>query len=142
MKVNIKRVDNAFLMEAKSEQELTVRMDAGPSIGGSGSAQSPMQLVLSAIGGCSAIDIILILKKQKQRIDSFSISVNAEREDVKDGAAVFKKIHLVFSLSGEVDQEKAQRAADLSMTKYCSVAKMLEKTAEITYEVEVNKTKS
>jgi putative redox protein len=96
-----------------------------------------MQTVLAAIGGCSGIDLISILKKQKQEIESFEMTVDGERE--KDAMpAPFTAIHIVYHIKGKVDKDKAQRAADLSIEKYCSVSKMLENSAKITYEVKVN----
>lgn len=138
MKVEIQRKDNDFLMEATDSSGNKVLMDAGPSIGGKGKGASPMQMLLMALGGCSAIDIILILKKQRQEVDDLQISVEGEREDVKDGAALFEKIEVKFMLKGKIDKDKAERAVQLSMDKYCSVAKTLEKSASITYTVTVN----
>lgn len=96
-----------------------------------------MQLLLMALGGCSAIDIISILKKQRQEVEDLKIIVDGEREQVKDGAAVFETIDVKFMLKGKIDKEKAERAVALSMEKYCSVTKTLEKTAKITYSVTV-----
>lgn len=138
MRVELQRKDNDFLMEATDSLGNKVLMDAGPSIGGHGKGASPMQMLLMALGGCSAIDIILILKKQRQDVQDLKIVVEGEREEVKDGAALFEKIEVKFMLTGRIDKEKAERAVQLSMEKYCSVAKTLEKTAKITYTVSVN----
>jgi len=137
MRVNIKRFDSDLGFEARNEAGKTLTMDAGPATGGHGQGFSPMQTVLAAIGGCSAIDIVLILKKQKQDIESFEMTVDGDREQ---GAvpSPFTAIHIVYHLKGKIDPEKAQRAADLSIEKYCSVSKMLEKSAKITYEVKIN----
>ena len=137
MQIKIKRFDNDYGFEATNEAGKTLSMDAGPAIGGHGQGFSPMQTVLAAIGGCSGIDLISILKKQKQEIESFEMTVDGERE--KDAVpAPFTAIHIVYHIKGKVDKDKAQRAADLSIEKYCSVSKMLEKSAKITYEVKVN----
>ena len=74
MKIHIKRINEDFQMEAVNEEGNTIMMDGSPSIGGANLGMRPMQLLLAAIGGCSAIDVILILKKQRQVITSFSIT--------------------------------------------------------------------
>jgi putative redox protein len=134
MKVSVKRVDNDFHMEAVNDTGNVVLLDGNPEIGGHNLGARPMQLLLMGLGGCSSIDLISILRKQHQELDSLEVIVDGEREP---GAipAVFTKIHIEFHIGGDVDRNKAQRAAALSMEKYCSVSKMLEKTAEITYEI-------
>jgi putative redox protein len=137
MKINIKRIDDDFNMEATNEDGNTLLMDGAPDIGGHGKGMRPMQLLLAAVGGCSAIDVILILKKQKQIIESFEIEVDGERKKIED-YSLFKDICLHFKIKGEVDPDKAERAVKLSIEKYCSVSKTLEPTAKITYKVTVN----
>lgn len=137
MKINIKRIDSDFHMEAANEDGNTLHMDGAPEIGGHGKGMRPMQLLLAAAGGCSAIDVILILKKQKQEIESFEVEVEGEKEKVEDHS-IFKDIVLHFKIKGKVDVEKAERAVKLSMDKYCSVSKILSKTARINYKVSVN----
>jgi putative redox protein len=97
-----------------------------------------MELLLMGLAGCSGIDIIAILKKQKQEITSFKADVEGFREQVAD-AKPFKKIAVVFYLEGDVNPQKAFRAAQLSFEKYCSVSKTLELMAKIEYRVFVNK---
>jgi putative redox protein len=137
MKIELQRVDDAYHMQARNEDGKIVDMDAAEKIGGRNNGVRPMQMLLMALGGCSAIDIISILKKQRQEIEDLKITVDGEREDVKDGAALFETIHVNFMIKGKIDKEKAQRAVDLSMQKYCSVSKTLELRAKITYTVEV-----
>jgi putative redox protein len=124
-------------MEAKNEDGNSIQMDSAPDIGGEGKGMRPMQLLLVAVGGCSAIDVILILKKQKQVIEDFEVEVEGEREKIED-YSLFRDICLHFKFKGKVDQEKAERAVKLSVDKYCSVSKTLEPTAKITYKVSVN----
>jgi len=124
-------------MEASNEDGNVLHMDGSPDIGGEGKGMRPMQLLLAAVGGCSAIDVILILKKQKQIIDSFEVEVEGEREKIQD-YSLFREICLNFKIKGKVDLEKAERAVKLSMEKYCSVSKTLEPTAKITYKVTLN----
>jgi putative redox protein len=139
MRINLKRLDSDFNFEASNEDGNTIILDASPNIGGHNKGMRPMQLLLAAIGGCAAIDIILILKKQKQNINFFDIEVDGEKENTsKEGISLFKTIQVHFILNGNIDLNKAERAVKLSMEKYCSVTKILEPTAIITYKVSVN----
>ncbi|MEI8135977.1 MAG: OsmC family protein [Bacteroidota bacterium] len=137
MKISIKRIDDNFNMEATNEEGNSLLMDGSPDIGGHGKGMRPMQMLLCAVGGCSAIDVILILKKQKQIIESFEIEVEGEREKIED-YSLFRDICLHFKIKGKVDLAKADRAIKLSIEKYCSVSKTLEPTSKITYKVTVN----
>jgi putative redox protein len=137
MQIKIKRFDDAFGFEAENETHNKLIMDANTAIGGGNKGFTPMQLLVAGIGGCSGIDIVSILKKQKQEIKGFDITVDAEREQGKE-PSLFTTIHVAYHLTGDIDADKAQRAADLSIEKYCSVVKILEKTAKITYSVKVN----
>lgn len=142
MKVKLKRIDNAFHFEAKNEDGITVHIDAAKKNGGSNLGVRPMQMLLMAAAGCAAIDIIGILKKQKQEISDFNIEVEGEREKaplLRGEAAVFTDIKIHFRLKGKIDLEKAKRAAVLSMEKYCSASKTLRLAgAKIEYSVSVN----
>lgn len=137
MKIHLKRTDRDFGLEAQNEDGNTFVMDASSGIGGNGNGMRPMQVVLSALGGCSAIDVILILRKQKQTVTSFEIELEAERKKIND-YSLFKEITLHYKIKGEVNFEKAERAIQLSLEKYCSVAKTLEPTASIHYKLTVN----
>lgn len=140
MKIIVERKEEKFLLEARNEHGNTLLMDADEKIGGSGKGMRPMQLLLAAAGGCSSIDVLLILSKQKQVITSYRVEVEGEKEKVEDHSE-FKKIHLSFYLEGQVDSQKAIHAVQMSMEKYCSVSKTLAKTAEIKYSVFVNNQK-
>ncbi len=137
MKISIKRTDDDFAMEAVNEDGNVLNMDGAIKIGGHNTGFRPMQLLLAAVGGCSAIDVILILKKQKQNIEEFDVEVEGERETIED-YSLFRDITLHFKIKGEVDLDKAERAVKLSIEKYCSVSKTLEPTAKINYKVTVN----
>ncbi|OJJ15685.1 osmotically inducible protein OsmC [marine bacterium AO1-C] len=136
MKIEVERLNDAFHMQATNEQGNTIQLDSNPESGGHDLGFRPMQLMLAGIGGCSTIDIVDIMKKQRENLEDIKVTVTAEREKDKT-PALFTSIHLHYKLFGDVSQEKAQRAVELSMDKYCSVAKILEKTAEITYDFEV-----
>lgn len=134
MKIHIKRINEDFQMEAVNEEGNTIMMDGSPSIGGANLGMRPMQLLLAAIGGCSAIDVIHILKKQRQDITSFSVEVDGMSEPVDD-YSLYRNITVLFRIKGNVDVKKALKAAQLSFEKYCSVSKTLEHTANIEFKV-------
>jgi putative redox protein len=96
-----------------------------------------MQLLVMGLGGCSAIDIVLILKKQKQIIDDLQIVLDAERHEDRI-PATFRKIHLTYNFKGQLDSKKVKRAVTLGIDKYCSVTKILEETCDITFESFIN----
>ena len=100
MQIKIKRFDSDYGFEASNEAGKTLTMDAGSAIGGHGQGFSPMQAVLAAVGGCSGIDLISILKKQKQEIASFEMTVEGDREK---GAvpSPFTAIHIIYLLKGD-----------------------------------------
>ena len=98
---------------------------------------SPMELLLMGVAGCSSIDIISILNKQKVPFDLLEIDVEGDRDD-KPAPSLFTKIHATVRVSGDVKPEKIYRAAHLSFTKYCSVSLTLAATAEISFSVIVN----
>lgn len=100
---------------------------------------SPMELLLMGVAGCSSIDIISILNKQKIAVDSLEIDVEGNRDD-KPAPSLFTKIHATVRVTGDVKPEKIYRAAQLSFTKYCSVSLTLAATAKITFSVIVNNT--
>jgi len=106
--------------------------------GGRGQGFRPMQALLAALVGCSEVDIISILKKQRQSVTSFKATVEGEREEGKE-PSLWKVIQMHIFLEGEVDAVKAWRAVELSMDKYCSVAETLRRAgATITFTLEVN----
>lgn len=115
-----------------------LKTDAGSSTGGDDSGFRPMQLLLAALGSCSAIDLVSILKKQRQEISEFRIVIVGEREEGKI-PSLWKQIHMQFNLSGKIEKEKADKAAALSINKYCSVAETLRRAGtDITWEIDVN----
>ena len=137
MKVTLNRLNDNFHFELKNERGHIVNVDSRPEFGGNDMGPSPMELVLMGVAGCSAIDMISILKKQRQEITSFKAEVEGERVQVGD-AKPFKDIYIVFYLEGSIIEERAARAAQLSFDKYCSVSKTLEPTATIHYKVVLN----
>ncbi|GJM33318.1 MAG: hypothetical protein DHS20C18_23190 [Saprospiraceae bacterium] len=136
MKIDLHRIDDAFHMQAINEDGLTAEIDGSPTIGGGNKALRPMQMLLASVGGCSSIDVIHLLRKQRQEIKDIKISVEGTRVENKI-PAVFKKIHLHYQLFGDLDDQKVERACRLSMEKLCSVSIMLKPSVEITWSYEV-----
>jgi putative redox protein len=139
MKVTLERVNDNFHFQLKNERGFVVDVDNKAEFGGDDLGASPMELLLMGVAGCSAIDIIAILKKQRQEITSFKAEVEGVRVPI-DEAKPFKDITVVFFLDGKIDADKAMRAVELSFTKYCSVSKTLEPTATIHFKVILNNT--
>jgi len=138
MRIELKRLDDAFHFEAVSETGNVAHMDAGENIGGHNKGVRPMQMLLMGLGGCSAIDIVLILKKQRQEIESFEISIDGEREHGKE-PSLWENVVIHFKFKGKIDRDKAERAIQLSLEKYCSVARTLEIAgAKITHKLSIN----
>lgn len=123
-------------MEAQNEENGKIRMDGSTSIGGLEGGFSPMQLLLAGIGGCSAIDIIGILEKQKQDLQDLHVEVEADKQSIGTYSE-FKTIHLEFIFTGDLEAKKVERAINLSLDKYCSVSKALEKGSKISHSYEI-----
>jgi putative redox protein len=136
MKIEIERLNQAFHMRAHNENGASIDIDSSTDHGGNDLGFRPMQLLLAGIGGCSAIDIIEILRKQRQDLQDIKITIDGEREKGKT-PALWETIHIHYRLYGLIDANKAKQAIELSINKYCSVAKTLESTAKITYSFEL-----
>jgi len=138
MKIALQRVDDGFNMEAVDEGGHKVLMDSSLENGGKNNGVRPMQMVIMGLGGCSAIDVMMILKKQRQEVTDFRIEIEAEREKGKE-PSLWESAHLVFHFAGNIDPDKAARAVELSMNKYCSVAETLRQgKTKLTWEVKLN----
>jgi putative redox protein len=119
-------------------EEFLATMPSGHAVpfdGKSTSAAGPMEMLLGALGSCTAIDIVLILEKKRQKLATLEIEISGER--AKDPPSVWTKIEMVYRLSGQLEEKAVRDAIELSQNKYCSVAAMLRKTAEITYRFEI-----
>lgn len=140
--VKLKRVNGDYGFDTISENGTIIKMDTNTDMGGQEYGARPMQVMLNALAGCSSIDVISILKKQRQEINDFSVTVNGEREAGVE-PSLWKDIEMTFEISGSVDEDKAKRAVEISMNKYCSVAITLVKAgANIKTNVIVHKTGS
>jgi putative redox protein len=119
-------------------EEFLATMPSGRTVpfdGKSTSGAGPMEILLGALGSCTAIDIVMILEKKRQKLATLEIEISGER--AKDPPSVWTKIEMVYRLSGQLDEKAVRDAIELSQNKYCSVAAMLRKTAEITYRFEI-----
>ena len=136
MKITMRRVSGAKF-EATNEAGSAVTLDGPPDVGGQGEGMRPMELFLAALAGCSAVDVLHIMAKQRQPLEDLDIQVEGTRADAVP--AVFTDIHLTFTGSGAIDDDKLKRAVDLSIEKYCSVAKMLNPDVRVTHSAAVRR---
>jgi putative redox protein len=137
-KIELSRVHGDFGFEATDEQGHTLKMDSSPESGGQNFGVRPMQTLLMALGGCSAIDVLTILKKQRQDVKEYKMVINGEREAGKE-PSLWQDIDVEFHLWGEIDEDKANKAVELSVGKYCSVAATLVKAgADLRWKVVIH----
>lgn len=135
MKIRIKWNDGVSFL-GETEGGHTVLMDGALEVGGRNLGLRPMELVLMGTGGCTASDVVMILKKSRQDISDCIVEIEAERA-TKD-PKVFTRIHYHFILTGNnLKPQQVDRAINLSAEKYCSASIMLGKTAEITHDFEI-----
>ncbi len=124
----------AFVAETGSGH--AVVMDGAPEAGGRNIGLRPMEMVLAGTGGCSAFDVVLILKKGRHQVSACDVSLQAERAD--SDPKVFTRIHLHYRVKGKnLKPDAVARAIELSKEKYCSASIMIGKTAEITSDFEI-----
>ena len=137
--ITINRVSGDFGFEASDTNGHVVRLDSSPETGGANYGVRPMQMLLMGLGGCSGIDVVSILKKQRQEVTGFSMKIDGEREKGKE-PSIWETVHIEFMLTGNIDEDKAFKACTLSIDKYCSVAETLRRGGtKITWNVQVNK---
>ena len=138
MKVSIKHIKGMHF-QGEGSSKVVTNLDASVTAGGTGHGTSPMELILIAIAGCSGMDIVTILEKMQVKVQRFETTVEGER--ASDHPRVFKDIEVVYTFWGEsLPEDKLQRAVQLSMEKYCSVANMIDKVADLSYRIEYNPT--
>ena len=135
MQVRVKLIEDvAWMVDGNSGHGIVV--DGSPDIGGRNLGMRPMELVLAGLGGCTAMDVISILRKQRQDVVDCIIEVKAQRAETIP--KVFTNIELVFKVKGHsLNQDGVQRAVSLSAEKYCSVSRMLQESVNITHRVEL-----
>lgn len=128
---------NIYVEWTGKETELVGHNPDGPTLimdSNKEKGTSPMVLLLHAEAGCTSLDVISMLEKMHQPLTGLKIEVEATKGD-GEYPRIWERIHLRYIISGAVDHEKAQKAVNLSLEKYCSVSAMLSKTAEITHEI-------
>ncbi|GAB3244020.1 OsmC family protein [Chitinimonas naiadis] len=135
MRARIKWIENVSFL-AQSETGHAVLMDGAPAAGGQNLGPRPMEMVLMGTGGCTAFDVVAILKKSRADIVDCEVQLEADRAETEP--KVFTRIHMHFVVKGRsLKPEQVKRAIDLSAEKYCSASIMLGKTAEITHDFEI-----
>jgi putative redox protein len=128
--------DSGMSFIAETGSGHAVVMDGAPEAGGRNLGPRPMEMVLAGTGGCSAFDVVMILKKGRQAITACDVSLQAERAE--SDPKVFTRIHLHYRVKGrDLRPEAVARAIELSKEKYCSASIMIGKTADITYDFEI-----
>jgi len=124
----------SFVGRADSGHDVPI--DGAPEAGGENKGSRPMELVLIGMGGCTAFDVMHILKRQRQDVTDCVAELDAERAPTDP--KVFTRIHVHFRITGRgLDPAKVERAIELSATKYCSASIMIGKTARITHDFEL-----
>lgn len=135
MKIKMERVNETVHFKCENIHGNEVHVDGDPDIGGENKGVRPTELVLMGAASCSAIDIVTLLKKMRQPLEDIKMEVEGTKRD--EVPRVFIGIHMHYVLKGDLNPKKVEKAINLSVTKYCTVSKMLEKTAEITSSYEI-----
>ena len=135
MKIRVKWIERvSFLGETESGHAIV--MDGAPEGGGRNLAPRPMETMLAGTGGCTAYDVVTILRKARQNLTDCVVEVEAQR--ASQDPKVFTRIHFHFIVTGKnIDRKHVARAIELSADKYCSASIMLAKTAEVTHDFEI-----
>ncbi len=135
-KVEVKFVEGmAFI--GRGDSNHWVVMDGAETVGGSGAGTRPMELVLIALGGCTGMDVVSILRKKRVKFDKFEMKISGERAE--EHPKVYTKVNIEYLIYGKDIREKdVERAIELSQTKYCSVSAILKKSgAEVNYTYKI-----
>ncbi|CAK0748662.1 OsmC family protein YhfA [Gammaproteobacteria bacterium] len=135
MKARVKWVEQGTFV-AESGSGHAVVIDGPPEVGGRNLGMRPMEMLLLGMGSCSAVDVISILEKARQKVTDCVVELSAERAD--QAPKVFTRIHVRYLVSGhDLKEHHVERAIQLSAEKYCSASVMLGKTAEITHDYQI-----
>ena len=136
MAIYLDRINDKYLFELSNENGHKVLLDRKYSADYNVQGASPMELLLMGVAGCSSIDVISILEKQKLNPDSYKMEVEGERESTP--GKPWKRIHVKLFIEGNIPSDKIVRAAALSFDKYCSVSKNLERSTLIEHSIYLN----
>jgi putative redox protein len=136
MNLTLSRLSAPFHFSIKNESGNSVETDASLDIGGTDAALRPMELLLAGLASCSSIDIVLLLQKMRQPLIDMQVDIIADRRQ-NETPSLFERIHLHFILFGSLENDKVEKVINMSIDKYCSVAKIIEKTCPITWDFEI-----
>lgn len=135
MKATIQRI-NGTALAGRGGSNHWVVLDGPEDFGGFSAGTRPMEMILIGLAGCTAMDVLSILKKKRVRLDDFSMQVEAERAE--EHPKVFTRIHLHYIFTGnDIKPKDIERSIELSQDKYCGASAMLRKAAEISYDYEI-----
>jgi putative redox protein len=132
MEINLVRKSGKFNFEAENSSGFTVELDAKQAIGGEGKGFRPMEMLLIGLGGCSGIDMVNVLTKQKEPLDDVKIAIKATRKE-EEMPPIFDVIDIHFDLYGALSVPKVERALSMTFDKYCSVSNILGRSATINF---------
>jgi putative redox protein len=138
MEINLIRKSGKFNFEAENSSGFKVELDAKEAIGGTGKGFRPMEMLLVGLGGCSGIDMVNVLTKQKEPLDDLKINIKATRRD-EEMPPIFDVIDIQFELYGDLSIQKVERALALTFEKYCSVSNILGRSAQLNFTYTINK---
>ena len=136
MKITLKRVNHDVRFEARNERGHTVLIEGGTSAEEEKLAPSPTEYLLISQAACTAVDVVELLKKMRQPLDHLEIETEGQRAQDQI-PRIFTGIHLHYKIYGDVKKSKAEKAISLSIEKYCTVSKMIDQVAKITYSFEI-----
>jgi putative redox protein len=137
MEINLVRKNDKYNFEAENPAGEKVRIDAKLEIGGEGKGFRPMEMLLVGLGGCSGIDVVNVLKKQKEPLTDIKINIKASRKD-EEMPPIFDEITVHFDLYGALNPQKVERALALTFEKYCSVSNILQRSAQIHFNYTIH----
>lgn len=133
-------VNTAWAGKMKFDTEVNghhIILDAAEDVGGENAGPRPKALMLSALAGCTGMDVISILKKMKVEPENFNIKIEADLTD--EHPKVYSKVHIIYEFKGKnLEIEKLQKAIELSQEKYCGVSAMYRKAMDVSYEIVIN----
>lgn len=135
MKLNLKLIEEPFVLQVENESGNKLTLDASEAIGGKGKGMRPMELLASSLAGCMSIDVLSILRKKRAPVMHFEIQVEAHRREGIPSA--FEEFVFVFVVDSGVSLEKLEQAAHLSHEKYCSVWASLDHAIKFSYTIQV-----
>jgi putative redox protein len=136
MECRVKWIDGGMSFVAETGSGHAFVMDGAPEAGGRNTGPRPMETVLAGTGGCTAFDVVLIMKRSRQNVTGCEVKLSAERAETDP--KVFTKLHMHFIVQGrDIKTSVLENALKLSHEKYCSASAMIGKTAEITYDYEI-----